>query len=387
MLCTLLIASGLTLALAPSAHAEPAAARSPRAVRQVQPVDAVLLRPQGVDPAVLLDALQLRSPERALVVPPWPTEPGQRFELFAVSTVRHEGTMLELTVVLSDGRAYYRTLEADAAGAPRLAASTIANLLAAIEEDALPPDEEDVPLPVEQEPEPESAAQPEPELVEPAAEVGAQPPGEPERRLEPAPAPPLELEPIAAATLGFGLGPPSPSGFAGGGGTVGAELRWPAGPVLSLSVRSHWHRPAPLVVGSTRVSVGGGNAWRRGRVELRTVLALDVEPWGARRGGTRQEVAYPDGQRRELGLQLGGHLRLVPSLRIPLGARHALRVGPRLEIAASSLAQAPGVARLFVVDEPQPVARVGGLELSAGFELGLAWSLPSGTPKDAGGAP
>ena len=89
-------------------------------------VEAVLLRSEGVDPAALLDALQLRSPQRALAIPPWPAEPAERFGLFAVATVRHEGGTLEVTVVLSDGRAYYRTLESTADGAPRVAASTVA---------------------------------------------------------------------------------------------------------------------------------------------------------------------------------------------------------------------------------------------------------------------
>ena len=89
-------------------------------------VEAVLLRSEGVDPAALLDALQLRSPQRALAIPPWPAEPAERFGLFAVATVRHEGGTLEVTVVLSDGRAYYRTLESTADGAPRGAAGRCA---------------------------------------------------------------------------------------------------------------------------------------------------------------------------------------------------------------------------------------------------------------------
>lgn len=366
----LLIAGGLTLASASAVAFESA----PSARAQAQPIEAILLRPEGVDAAALLDALQLRSPQRTLAIPPWPSRPSERFELFAVASVRHEGTALEITVVLSDGRAYYRTLQAEAD--PRVAASTVANLVAAIEEDALPPDEEDVPLPPEQvEPEPEPEPKPEPAVaVEPVLE----PEPEPEPELPGPPPRPLELESILAGTGTVALGPPTPGGFGGGGATGGLELRWPGGALVSLAVRSQWHQPQPLTVGRTRISVGGGHAWRRGRVELRTVAAIDVEPWGVRRASTRQEVAYPDGQRRALGVQLGAHLRLVPSLRLALGPRLHARVGPRLEVAGSMLAQAAGVARLVVADQPsgEPVARVGGLELSAGLELGLAWDLP-----------
>ena len=70
----------------------------------------------------------------------------------------------------------------------------------------------------------------------------------------------------------------------------------------------------------------------------------------------------------------------MPALRVPVGETAALRVGPRLELGGSALAQAAGVARLLVTDgagEPSAVARVGGLELTAGLELGLSWSLPT----------
>jgi hypothetical protein len=251
-----------------------------------------------------------------------------------------------------------------------VAASAIANLLAAIEEDALPPDEEDVPLPPEQEPKPKPTPEP-----EPTPPPKTSPPPQPRPR-PPAPLEPLELEAIAAGTAIVGMGPPAPGGFAGGGGLLLLELRWPRGPLASLGVRSGWHRPEPLTVGRTRISVGGGYAWRRKRFELRANLALDVEPWGARRDGAREPVLYPDGERRDRGLQLGGHLRLSPGLRFPLRSGLALRVGPRIELAGSGLAQATGIARLLVADaagERSVVARVGGLELSAGLELGLAW--------------
>lgn len=352
----------------------PAKARA-RTEPERQEIRAVLLRPTGIEPAALLEALQLRSPHRTLAVPPWPESPAERFGLYAVATVGTEGEAIAVTVVLSDGRAYYRTIEATPDDAPRVAASAIANLLAAIEEDALPPDEEDVPLPPEQAPAPEPTPAPTPL---PAKPTPAPTPTPPEPRPTP-PREPLELEAIVAGTLGFALGPPDPAGFAGGGGSGVLELRWPQGPLASLGVRSSWHRPEPLVVGRTRVSIGGGYAWRRNRFELRASLALDLEPWGVRRAGVREPVLHPDGLRRGRGLQLGGHLRLTPSWRLALRPGLSLRVGPRLELAGGTLAQAAGVARLLVADasgQPSVVARVGGLELSAGLELGLAWSLP-----------
>lgn len=364
------------LALAPAGAPAQATLGPARTAPRTQEVRAVLLRPTGIEAAALLEALQLRSPQRTLAVPPWPEEPTERFGLFAVAAVEPRGDAIAVTVVLSDGRAYYRAIEASPDDAPRVAASAIANLLAAIEEDALPPDEEDVPLPPEQAPAPppESAPPPEPTPARAPAPAPAPAPR------PPAPPEPLELETIAGGSAGVAVGPPAPMGFAGGGGLLLVELRWPKGPFASLGVRSSWHRPVPLTVGRTRISVGGGWAWRNEqRFELRTSVALDVEPWGVRQGGTREPVLYPDGQRRDRGLQIGGHLRVSPAWRFGLRSGLTLRVGPRVELAGGALAEAPGVARLLVADaagERSVVARVGGLELSAGLELGLAWSLP-----------
>lgn len=370
VLCSFIIAGGLALA-----SASALAGRSPDAARRARgaPVEAVLLRPKQIDDAELLDGLQLRSPQRTIAVPPWPTDPRQRFGLFAVATVELGAQGLSITVVLSDGRAYYRTLPARAQGAPRLAASTVANLLAAIEEDELPPDEEDVPLPTEPGSELESEPEPEPE-PEP------RPDEEPEPKPKPEPKPPLELGIVLAGAVGVALGPPDPSGFAGGGAIVGGDLRLPAAAIVSLAVRSHWHRAGGLTVGRTRISVGAGYAWRRGRFELRSVVAVDVEPWGVRRGGEREPVSQAAGASRRRWAQLGGHLRLVPAFVIPRGSAGAFRVGPRVELGGSALAQAAGVARLVVTDDAgarSVVGRVGGLELTAGLELGWSWSLPS----------
>ncbi len=371
VLCSFLISGGLALAVA--SVTGPASADASEQVRG-QPVEAVLLRARDVDGATLLDALELRSPQRELSIPPWPSDARTRYALFAVATIEQVGESLTVTVVLSDGRAYYRTLPSSPTGAPREAASTVANLLAAIEEDELPPDEEDVPLPPEQEPDPQAEVKP-----EPPTEVKPEPPTEVKPKPKPE-TPPAELEAIGAGTIGIAVGPPDPAGFVGGGGGLGLELRLPAAAVISLAVRSHWHRVDGLTVGRTRISVGGGYAWRRGRFELRSVVGLDVEPWTVRREGVRQPVAYPDGQEREFGVQLGGHLRLVPSLRVPLGETVALRVGPRIELSGSALAQDAGVARLLVPSSdggtPSVATRVGGLELMVGLELGVAWSLP-----------
>lgn len=379
-----LIVAALLLAPVPFAAARDVGPPKPPE-RRATPVRTVLLRPTQIDGAALLEALQLRSPQRTLALPPWPDDPATRSALFAVVTASFAADAVALTVVLSDGRAYYRTLEASADDAPRIAASATSNLLAAIEEDQLPPDEEDVPLPAEQEP----AAEPPPE-PEPAPEPAPAPEPVQARPSAPAPVPslapePLELEAVAGGTLGAALGPPSPTGFVGGGGLVGLELRWPTGPLASLAVRSHWHRPEPLTVGRTRISLGGGYALRRGRFELRATLALDLEPWGTRRNDGLVSVTDPSGRRRERGMQLGGHLRLSPSLRLPLRSKLALRVGPRVELAGGALAQGPGIARLLVARStgaPAVVTRVGGLELFAGLELGLGWTLPTGARRD-----
>ncbi|MEZ4449507.1 MAG: hypothetical protein R3B09_08505 [Nannocystaceae bacterium] len=177
-----LVAAGGSL-LGPSAPAE-GRARGERAALRI--VGAVVdVDVDGVDAAAVQGALGLRLPSLRR----YDREHGVPIEdapgLYAYIAVRRgDARAIAVRVILSDGRAYLRSIDAGDAEAPRLIASTLASLIPGIEEATEEPDEEDVtfppalradPLPLEAMPAPEPAA-PDPRAA-----------AEPSTAIEPAP--------------------------------------------------------------------------------------------------------------------------------------------------------------------------------------------------------
>lgn len=348
-----------TNALAPGLD-EPGAelvapSRSPQGETRIGPA---VLRADGFDRDELERAIHLRLPALPLVEAGAGAPPATAGSLRAFIELRRLGpTRLELSLILADGRAYLRDLEVDADAPARPAASALANLIAAIEDDAVAPDRSDVPLPPALLPQEPAPASPVPAASCPEPAPAPPPP--------PPPAPRWELGPSLRA--GAGLGLTGSAGLRGGGLGLGLDARAPSGLLLALDLRGLTRALQQLQVQRLRVALGLGYGLRRGRFELPVAALLGVEPW--RVAGDRGAVPL----RSELGRPrplIGLGLRLAPGLRAALGRSGAqLRAGLRAELWTSGEA-APGLPRPELRVPPVALG-LGGLELQLGLELGL----------------
>jgi len=141
---------------------------------------------------------------------------GELFAYLEIESATAERASVRL--LLSDGRAYVRAIDAPESTRAREIAATIANLLAGIEEGAIAPTQEHVPLP--------SALRP---VAPPPKKVAPPPP----RTAKPRP----EWGLVLGGAAILAAGPPSPQGLAAGAGELRGEARWPRGPTLGLAVR------------------------------------------------------------------------------------------------------------------------------------------------------
>ncbi|HVH97524.1 MAG TPA: hypothetical protein VM869_02395 [Enhygromyxa sp.] len=304
-----------------------------------------------------LPDLHLRSIERASEI-----EPACSEALHAYVEVRSEGAgQWSLALIFSDGRAWYRSVPAEQEDAARTLASALANLLAAIEDDQLDPDAEDVVLPIEAAPAPEPA--PEPKLPSPAPPSPE--PAEPELEPQPSSGPrerPIVLEVGPRLGLQSVVGIHPAAGYRATAGSLGLDLRTPNGLLIGLDVRVAGRSSAALSLLRTRVSLGVGYALRARRFELPIVLAAACEPWLVLEDGQRAAVDAPP--------LLGGGLRLAPGGLVELG-RTTLRIAATLQLDATAELPSGRVPSVRLRPGSAPIFHVGGLELALGLELGL----------------
>lgn len=281
-----------------------------------------------------------------------------RARMHAYVEVRASGPgRWELIVIFADGRAWFRPIESEPDEAARTAASALANLLAAIEDDALAPDAEDVALPPEVEPEPE--AEPEDE-VEPEVEVEPEPEPEVEPTLEPERPIVLEVGVRVGGQSIVGLRPSA--GHRAMAGELGLDLRLPSGLMVTAELRAGGWRVDGASLLRLRPAIGLGYGVRSGRFDMPIVVQAQLEPWWVRDLGVRAALDAPP--------LLGGGLRLAPGLRVSLG-QLALRLGARVQL---DVMGEPLGGRVPVVRrEPSSAAlfHVGGVELALGLELAL----------------
>lgn len=382
-----LVISAPLLALLSSTVGEPPGATGAAAAvpESPQTIAAIVLRADGLDAAAVTDAVSLRCPDRVLTETARQAATGGR--RFAFVDVRGElNGEVVLSIVVNDGTAYARTLpgvaEQSADDRVRVAAATLANLLAAIEESRVEPDAVDVPLPTEEpvEPTTESIAEP-PAAVEPVPEPPAPP-------LPPAPKHALWID--AAPAVVLGLGPPNPAGLAALGGQLSADVRRVAGvggavdALGTFALRGGARSSEGFVVGRARISAGGGLAGRVGAFDWTAALLADVEPLWIARGGSRESITLPSGEDVSTVVLLGGHIRLaaawVPALGEGGNRAVRLRLGPTVEVGGSGLGSG-GVARFQQADPDMPgetidLVRAGSLELAVLFNVGLGIPLP-----------
>jgi len=348
-----------------SASAEPAAAK-PKTVR----VTRARWRVEGVPPDAFASALALRLPGVELVPHDRPVGPTQGLLVF-VDIRQQAPRRFALTIVVADGRAFDRVIEADATSSEddvtRLLASNVGNLVAGIEAGTVEPDRRDVPMPV---------VEPAPAPVCP--KCPAAPPTAPPVAGSTRATVPPRIEIGLQVPLGVivGLGAPADTDrFAAWGGGLGLRLRAVQGVVATLEGRFTGRSSAfDLALLRTRVALGLGYAWRGKHVELEALALATIEPWMLLQDGDRSRFAA-DARSRPL---LGGALRFSPGWLAQPSPRVRMRFGPKLELALSSAIGDGGRVAQILFDDGErlvPVARLGGVELDLGVEL-VVWFDP-----------
>jgi len=274
--------------------------------------------------------------------------PGELFAYLEVEPGAGDRATLRLT--LGDARAWVRMIDAPPADRTREIATTVGNLMAGIEIDAIAPDLRDVPLPVPLRPAVVPVAAP--EVV------------------------PAKARPRASWALGVDatavleLGPPAPTGFGAGGVALRGGARLPGGALLEAGIRGAWYARGPYTLTRLRLELAAGYALHRGRFALHTTAGATAEPWFVTSSG-----GLSPGDRRPTSALLGGVVRLSPQWQLGRGERR-VHVGPFVEVAGSAVPGANGgVARLRqgTGADAIDVYRAGGLELAAGVAFGL-WS-------------
>lgn len=350
---------GTWLGVAAALLGPPAYARAePAPIVTATAIATVDLTTAALDAAALREALALRLPSVRLIDATTPCVAGCAL----VRALRRDDGTVALTVWLADGRVFARELAAAFDPPERAVATSLAHLLAAIEDGTAAPtaDPEPPPRPLARTPAPVESPPVEPvtRAIEPPTRTSAPPP--PPRR--------FELGPAFALVSLFGVGPPRAlAGSLGGGFNFDLGLRGPRGLLLGLAARVVQARDSGHRLQRVRLAFAAGYGLRRGLFELRALAAVTVEPWWV--------AQRADGTRRDSGpALLGGVVTLAPGLVAPLTPTLRAHVGLRLEAAASAAAgslsaiQANGGAGA-------PLFRLGGFELAAMIEIGLRFQL------------
>ena len=300
--------------------------------------------------------------------------------------------VLQLEVILSDGRLYQRRIAAPAEGRERAAARLIASTLAAIEDASATPDRRDgvfaPPLAaapvsavvlVPPKPTPivttrEIAPTPDPDLP-PANETPPPDPVSPQDQATPARREALELGLALELGPGFGLGMPvAGRGLSAGGAGLRADLRLLRGLTLAAGFRGHARLQGDLALGRFRWALGLGYTLRRRALELALLAGPTLETWQVTQRGAA--VAYATSSSSGASLLLGGLARAALGGRLQR-RRMSARLGGYLELAGS--ARSSGHAAQIARSDPQgvttPVFVLGGAELSVGVEVELWFAL------------
>lgn len=335
-------------------------------------VEVLRLRTRGLDEALLGKELALRVPH-ARIVAHDATPSGDGSMVFVDVRPGPSPRAFDLTLVTNDGRAYDRTIDSDPSSPEgdviRLLAGNVANLVSAIEAGTARADRQDVRIPS-----PSALSNP----ACPVCPVPEPPASNPvvARPAPPPPPPPLELGIGVVPTVAIGLGEPDDADrFVGAGGALALWLRHRTGLLVGAEVRMLGRR-LPLDTSSLRTRLGPalGYAWRTGSFELAATAAFGVEPWSVRAGGQRSALDDSDGAPRRRRPLLGGSLSIVPAHRFERSGV-AVRIGPRLELSASSAIGDRGRVAALLVDDAgrlRTVGRLGGFELGLGLDV-VVW--------------
>ncbi|WAS94291.1 hypothetical protein [Nannocystis punicea] len=332
-----------------------------------------MVRVEGVEFTDLERALRVRLPSLALARQGEELPPGDGLRAF-VDLRRTTPTQVQVALILSDGRAYFRVVDTEDEPPARPVAAALALLIAAIEDDSVAPDQRDVPVP------PAIAVPPPPPVQAPVPENTVErtcPEVQPcPRPSAPAPPPPpaFELGLVRYDGASFGLDRPL-AGVRGAMFGLGLDLRWRRGAIAAVELRATVAPVDRHTLARVRVAAGAGFGVRVRAFELPIVGLVGLEWWGL--PGSDATVARAGA--RPL---IGGGLRLSPGFWLRLPAV-AVRAGARAELWASGEPGPDGPRKpLLARPGESPLAAVGGLELNLGLEISV-WFDP-GRRKRAG---
>jgi len=293
----------------------------------------------------------------------------------------------QVSIILSDGRAYERHVAASEDMAGRIVGSELALLLRGLEEGTLQPDREGAAIPSAKAPQIDASEDPERSSDTPTApgpDLPNSPPSPADDDAGSSNAARLELGPRVALGGLLGLAPAGNIGDSGAAaGMLGLDLRWPSGAALSVDVRLGGHRSAPFSLIRTRIALGGGYVLRRRAFEMPVLAHFGVEPWGVRRQGRGTDVHPLAGTARQVPL-LGVSVRAAPGVRVSIAGRPALlmRLGPFVELSGSAaFSDGVGVPRLYDATTQEVVARLGGLEAALGLTIQVWLAVGRSSPR------
>jgi len=359
--------------LAPVAAPAVAPVAAPRETTRQQ-VEVIRLRTASLDAEALARELALLLPSAKLASHDADIATSPGFTVFVdIQPTQTDGQAWSLTLVASDGRAYDRRIAADESSSRddvvRLIAGNIGNLVAAIEAGTVQHDRQDVRIPP-----PALATPPCPTCPRPKPPAPCPPVSQPTRPTTTTAAM-FDIGLGVTPQVAIGLGDPADADrFTAAGGDLALWLRHRSGALLGVDARMLGRRLAfDASVLRTRIGIQIGHAWRRKSFELATTAAFTVEPWSVRTQGSRSMLGNLEGSSRTGAPLLGGALRIVPAHRFEIRGV-AVRLGPRLEIAASSAVGDGGRVAQLLVDaggELTTVGRVGGWEIGIGVDAVL----------------
>ena len=273
-------------------------------------------------------------------------------ELFAYGLVHPKADAWRVTVIFSDGRAFFRTIRADADMAPRVLATTLVNLVRSGEEGTIEPDATQAP--------PDFFAPR--DVLPPELEEAVTPP----RR----PGPDIGLG--LQGALVMGMGPPTDTDIVVGGvGGLEVGIRSLNGVVVTLGARTLTRTERGHRMLRVQASGAAGYGWRWRAFELVALGYVSVEPWFLLSSAGRESTRTSRPEDSSSSVLLGGGARLSPGYRFAVSPKHALRLGLRVEAGGSAMAPG-GVGRITTQSADgsvEPLFRLGGFEVATGLEL------------------
>lgn len=356
----------------------------------------LVVRAGGLDFAEVRDELAARWPDAEILeygADAFTTIGDRSFAYVEVIGEGFGDAPISLTVVMSDGRAYVRSIVPSDNQRARSLALGLANLLGAIHDEDVPPDRTDVAVPiVPAEPTPDPAPDPTPDpppdpQPDPVVEPTPDPVRPPVRRTKT----PWQVGPRAAVMIHAGLGPALRRSRVAGGGAIGIDARHRNGLVIGgeLRVLGQGARDHALV--RTRIRPAIGWLGRGRRIEYGAVIGPSIEPWRLLSEGRGRTVSSSEGA--GWTILYGGAVTAIIGWLTPLPTARAswLRLGAEVDLATA--VGSSGKAALIRHPARGELFGLGGLELGVGvgvtwwFDVTRAERSPRGAPRPAASSP